>query len=337
MNKPRTLAALALGLSLGLAGFGPVALAQRGGHEEPEAEAADSCSTTQENESDNSTGDASQSGLININNIGIQGNNLDVLGNLLCQGVFLNDIVAGVLGFAQGGDGDHDGDGHGDDGCSTSQDNSSENETGDAGQHGLVNLNNVALQGNNLGVGGNLLCGGNFLNDVVAGILGFAEGGDGDHDGGGADDGCSTDMTNDSENETGETIQGGLIGVNNIGVQGNNIDALGNALCSGNFLNGLTAGILGHAEQGDDDGDHHRGRDRDRHFGAAGRGDRDHDAACSTDMDNSSENETGDSLMGGLLNLNNLAVQGNNIGVLSNGLCGSIFLNDVLVSVLGLL
>ena len=330
MNKPRTLAALALGLSLGLAGFGPVALAQRGGHHKPDARAADSCSTSQENESDNATGDASQSGLINLNNIALQGNNLDVLGNLLCSGVFLNDIVAGVLGFAQGGDGGHGGGGV-DDGCTASQDNSSDNETGDAGQGGLINLNNLAVQGNNIGVGSNLLCGGNFLNDIVAGVLGSAKGGHGGH-GGGVDDGCTTDMDNDSDNETGDTVQGGLLGVNNIGVQGNNIDALGNALCSGNFLNDLTAGILGHAEQGDD---HRRGRDRDHDFGAAHRGDSDHDASCSSDMDNSSENETGDALMGGLLNLNNLAVQGNNVGVLSNGLCGAIFLNDVLVSVLG--
>ncbi len=322
MNKPRTLAALALGLSLGLAGFGPVALANRGGHEEPEAEAAESCSTTMENESSNSTGESSQSGLINLNNIGVQGNNLDVLGNLLCQGVFLNDVVAGVLGFAEGDDdGDDDGDGDAA-GCNTSMENGSDNETGESEQGGLLNLNNVAVQGNNIGVGGNLLCGGNFLNDVVAGILGFAEGGDGDFSDEGGADGCTTDMANDSDSETGESEQGGLLAnVNNVAVQGNNIDALGNALCDGNFLNGLTAGILGGAEQGDDDDD-------DDDDGDA--------AACSTDMGNGSENSTGDSLLGGLLNLNNLAVQGNNVGVLDNGLCGSIFLNDVLVSVLGL-
>lgn len=330
MNKPRTLAALALGLSLGLAGFGPVALAQRGGHDEPEAEAADSCSTSQSNESSNSTGDTSQSGLININNIGIQGNNLDVLGNLLCHGVFLNDIVAGVLGFAEGGD--HDGDDDGDGaGCSASQDNDSDNETGDAEQQGLVNLNNVAVQGNNIGVGSNLLCGGNFLNDLVAGILGGAVGGDGDFsDDGGADDGCSVEMDNGSDNETGDTLSGGTVAnVNNVAVQGNNIDVLGNALCDSNFLNGLTGGILGFADGDDDDDDD---------FDAAGRDDDgDHDASCSTSMSNDSENSTGESILGGLLNLNNLAVQGNNVGVLSNGLCGSIFLNDVLVSVLGLL
>ncbi|MGH9035051.1 MAG: hypothetical protein ACRD0O_04750, partial [Acidimicrobiia bacterium] len=84
MNKPRKLAALALGLSLGLAGFGPAALAKR--NDEPKADKADSCSTSQSNDSDNSTGDTSQSGLININNIALQGNHLDVLGNLLCQG-----------------------------------------------------------------------------------------------------------------------------------------------------------------------------------------------------------------------------------------------------------
>jgi hypothetical protein len=41
--------------------------------------------------------------------------------------------------------------------------------------------------------------------------------------------------------------------------------------------------------------------------------------------------------MGGLLNINNIALQGLNVPVLSNGLCGSIFLNDLLVSVLGIL
>lgn len=321
MNKPRKLAALALGLSLGLAGFGPAALAQRDEPEEPEAEVAESCSTSQSNDSTNSTGDTSQSGLININNVAVQGLNLDVLGNLLCHGVFLNDVVAGILGFAEGGDDDGDGDGDAA-GCSSSQDNGSDNETGDSEQNGLINANNVAVQGNNIGVGGNLLCGGNFLNDVVAGVLGFAEGGDGDHSGDGGADGCTTDQSTDSTNETGETIQGGLVAnVNNVAVQGNNIDALGNALCDGNFLNGLTAGILGGAEQGDDDR-HHDGDDA---------------SECSTNQENDSENETGDTLMGGLLNLNNLAVQGNNVAVLSNGLCGSIFLNDVLVSVLGIL
>jgi hypothetical protein len=332
MIKPRKLAALALGLSLGLAGFGPAALAQR--NEEP-AESADSCSTSMSNDSTNSTGDSSQSGLININNVGVQGNNLDVLGNLLCQGVFLNDVVAGVLGFAEGGD---NGGGHGgdDDGCSSSMDNDSDNSTGDSEQNGLVNANNVAVQGNNIGVGGNLLCGGNFLNDVVAGVLGTAIGGDGDHSGKGGADGCTTEADNDSDNETGDSIQGGTVAnVNNVAVQGNNIDVLGNGLCNSNFLNGLTAGILGGAFQGDDDrrgGDRHHDRDRFRNSG------RDHDAAnCSVDMDNGSDNETGDSLLGGLLNLNNLAVQGNNVEVLGNGLCGSIFLNDVLVSVLGIL
>lgn len=327
MNKPRKLAALALGLSLGLAGFGPAALAQR--HEEP-AESADSCSTSMSNDSTNSTGDSSQSGLININNVAVQGNNLDVLGNLLCQGVFLNDVVAGVLGFAEGGD---NGRGHGGgDGCSSSMDNDSDNSTGDSEQNGLVNGNNVAVQGNNIGVGGNALCGSNFANDVVAGILGTAIGGDGDHSRNGGADGCTTEADNDSDNETGDSIQGGTVAnVNNVAVQGNNIDVLGNALCDSNFLNGLTAGILGGAFQGDNDG-HDRDHDGFR------KSDRDHDAAnCSVDMDNGSDNDTGDSLLGGLLNLNNLAVQGNNVEVLGNGLCGSIFLNDVLVSVLGIL
>ncbi len=331
MNKPRKLAALALGLSLGLAGFGPAALAQRNGHEEPEAEVAESCSTSQSNDSTNSTGDSVQSGLININNVGVQGNNLDVLGNLLCHGVLLNDVVGGILGFAEGGD-----DGHGDGdaaGCTSSMENESDNSTGDSQQDGLVNANNVAVQGNNIGVGGNALCGSNFLNDVVAGVLGFAEGGDRDFSDEGGADGCSTGMENESDNETGDSLQGGLVAnVNNIAVQGNNIDALGNALCGSNFLNDLTAGILGTAF-GDDDrhGGHHDG------FRSSERHDDDASASCSSDFENESDNATGDSLLGGLLNLGNIAAQGNNIGVLGNGLCGSIFLNDVLVSVLGIL
>jgi hypothetical protein len=316
MNKPRKLAAIALGLSLGLAGFGPAALAQRNGPEEPEAESAESCSTSQSNDSTNSTGDSTQSGLLNINNIAVQGNNLDVLGNLLCHGVLLNDVVGGVLGFAEGGDDDGDGDAAG---CTSEMENGSDNSTGDSEQSGLVNGNNVAVQGNNIGVGGNALCGSNFLNDVVAGILGSAEGGERDFSGEGGADGCTTEQETDSENETGESAQAGLLAnVNNIAVQGNNIDALGNALCGSNFLNDLTAGILGSA------------------FGDDGDGGGGSDAECSSDMENESENSTGDSLLGGLLNLGNIAAQGNNIGVLGNGLCGSIFLNDVLVSVLGI-
>jgi hypothetical protein len=338
MNKPRKLAAIALGLSLGLAGFGPVALAQRNGPEEPEAEVAESCSTSQSNDSTNSTGDSVQSGLININNVGIQGNNLDVLGNLLCHGVLLNDIVGGILGFAEGGD--HDGDGGDAAGCTSSMENESDNSTGDSEQNGLVNANNVAVQGNNIGVGGNALCGSNFLNDVVAGVLGFAQGGDRDFSDEGGADGCSVDMENESDNETGDSLQGGLVAnVNNVAVQGNNIDALGNALCGSNFLNDLTAGILGGAF-GDDDGHHGHHGDHDGHhdgFRSSERHDDDASASCSSDMENESDNATGDSLLGGLLNLGNIAAQGNNIGVLGNGLCGSIFLNDVLVSVLGIL
>jgi hypothetical protein len=253
MRNPRKLAVLALGLSLGLAGLGPAAFAQRefdDDEPEEEVEAADSCSTSQSNESTNSTGDSSQSGLVNINNIALQGLNLDLLGNLLCQGVFLNDIVGGVLGFAEGGDDDGDGEAAE---CETEQENTSDNSTGGSAQDGLVNVNNIALQGLNLDVLGNALCDANFLNDVTAGILGVAIGGDDDGDDG---------------------------------------------------------------DDGDDD---------------------DAEAAeCATEQENGSTNETGASVMGGLLNLNNLALQGDNVAVLSNGLCGSIFLNDVLVAVLGL-
>ncbi|MGH8973137.1 MAG: hypothetical protein ACRD0C_08015, partial [Acidimicrobiia bacterium] len=86
-------------------------------------------------------------------------------------------------GGGHDGDGhDHDGDGHDHDGdfeasCSVSQDNGSDNSTGDAAQSGLINVNNIALQGLNLDILGNLLCRGNFLNDLTAGILGTAIGG----------------------------------------------------------------------------------------------------------------------------------------------------------------
>lgn len=316
MKKSRRLATLAIGLSLGLAGFGPAALAMRDlDDHDHEHEATSECSTEMSNDSDNSTGDSEQSGLININNIGLQGLNLDLLGNLLCQGVFLNDLVAGVLGSAEGGDGG--GGSEGESGCSTSQENESENETGESEQSGLVNLNNVVLQGNNLDVLGNLLCGGNFLNGLTAAVLGSAEN-DGGGDGYETEAECATDQDNDSDNDTGESDQDGLVNGNNVGLQGNNLDVLGNALCAGNFLNGLTAAVLGSAEN---DGD----------------GGYEVEAECSTDQDNDSENETGDSSMGGLLNLNNIVLQGDNVAVLSNGLCGSIFLNDILVSILGIL
>lgn len=327
MKKSRHLAVMALGLSLGLVGLGPTALAKRPHHEKPKPEAAGQCSTSQSNDSDNSTGGSSQSGLINVNNIAVQGNNIDLLSNLLCQGVFLNDIVAGVLGTARGGDGDSDSGKPAD--CTTDQDTGSENDTGDSGQQGLVNANNVAVQGNNLDVLGNLLCGGNFLNDVVAGVLGTAKGGDSDRAGSGGASDCTTDQDNESESSTGDSYQDGAVNANNVAVQGNNIDALGNALCDGNFLNGLTAAVLGTARQGDGHHDGHHDGDHDGHHSRP--------AECATDQDADSDNKTGDSVMGGLLNLNNLAVQGNNVAVLSNGLCGSIFLNDVLVSVLGVI
>ena len=75
-----------------------------GDHDDDEA---DSCSVRQDNDSDNSTGETSQSGLININNIALQGNNLDVAGNLLCQADFLNDLTVAVLGTAIGDSDEH--------------------------------------------------------------------------------------------------------------------------------------------------------------------------------------------------------------------------------------
>lgn len=136
------------------------------------------CSVSQENESDNSTGESSQSGLINLNNIGLQGLNLGI-GNLLCQADILNGLTAAVLGTAIGGDSGDGGDG----GCVASQENESQNSTGGSQQSGLVNLNNVGLQGLNIGVD-NLLCQAD-INGLAAGVLGTAIGGDGDDDGDG--------------------------------------------------------------------------------------------------------------------------------------------------------
>lgn len=244
MKKPPALALAALGLTLGLAGFGPPAMATRN-HDDSSAANRRSCSTEQDNSSENSTGGSSQSGLININNVGLQGNNLDVLGNLLCQGVFLNDIVAAVLGTATGAENDGDGDGARRSGCSTDQDADSENSTGDSEQSGLVNLNNVALQGNNLDVLGNALCSGNFLNGLTAAVLGTATAAEDSDDDGRRRVECTSEQDADSDNDTGESGMGGLVNLNNVALQGNNIGVLGNGLCGSDFLNGLVVSILG--------------------------------------------------------------------------------------------
>jgi hypothetical protein len=255
MKKSRRFATLALGLSLGLAGFGPAALAMRDIHEpdEPDepptvVESADSCSTEMENSSDNSTGNSQQSGLININNIALQGLNLDLLGNLLCQGVFLNDVVGSVLGVVGLGGGDDNDAPAGDDGsCNTEMDNSSTNNTGNSGQDGLINVNNIALQGINLDVLGNALCGADFLNDLNVAILGDILNLDGDDDAAAADaDGsCNTSMDNDSDNSTGSSVMGGLLNINNIALQGLNVPVLSNGLCGSIFLNDLLVSVLG--------------------------------------------------------------------------------------------
>jgi hypothetical protein len=266
MKKSRRFAALALGLSLGLAGFGPAALAQRDHHDhphhdhpdqpdepdqpEPEVEAA-SCSTSMENSSDNSTGTSQQSGLINVNNIALQGLNLDLLGNLLCQGVFLNDVVGSVLGVVGLGGGDDNDAPAGDGSCNTAMDNSSTNGTGNSAQDGLINVNNIALQGINLDVLGNALCQADFLNDLNVAILGTilhpdgnddvaAAGGDSDDDGS-----CNTSMSNDSDNDTGTSVMGGLLNINNIALQGLNVPVLSNGLCGSIFLNDLLVSVLG--------------------------------------------------------------------------------------------
>lgn len=254
MKKSRRLATLALGLSLGLAGFGPAALAQRDDPDppdEPEVEATSECSTSQSNDSDNSTGTSEQSGLININNVALQGLNLDLLGNLLCQGVFLNDIVADVLGVVVDvDDDDADADADDDGSCTVEQENGSTNSTGNSDQDGLININNIALQGLNLDVAGNLLCQADFLNDLGVAVIGDILGDDdtdtdADDDAAATDSECSTEQENTSDNDTGTSVMGGLLNLNNIALQGDNVAVLSNGLCGSIFLNDILVSILG--------------------------------------------------------------------------------------------
>jgi hypothetical protein len=202
--------------------------------------------------------------------------------------------------------------------CSSSQSNGSDNETGDVEQSGLINVGGIALQGLNLGILDNLLCHGDLLNSLTAGVLGRAFGAEADDDDDDAEGSCGMSQENDSENETGDVIQDGLINVGGIALQGTNLSALNNVLCGGNVANGLLAGILGGAFGGGFDAD------------AA-------DDSCNSSQDIDSENETGVVVgLGGLLNVGGIALQGNNIGALDNLLCGSNILNDVTAAVLGI-
>jgi hypothetical protein len=245
MKKSRHLAAIALGTCVGLAGVGQVASARRGSDDDDRARSS-SCSSTQSNGSENSTGDVEQSGLINLGQVNLQGLNLSILDNLLCQGDLLNNLTAGILGSARrDGDGGGDRRGGGSD-CSSEQDNDSENETGDVVQDsGLIGIGGVALQGDNIGALNNVLCGGDVANGLLAGVLGSAFGGSG---GWGGSSDCESSQENDSENETGDVIQGsGLLSLGGVALQGNNIGALNNLLCGSNILNDATAAVLGMA------------------------------------------------------------------------------------------
>jgi hypothetical protein len=202
--------------------------------------------------------------------------------------------------------------------CAANQDNESDNATGDVEQSGLINLGQINLQGNNLGVLSNLLCGGLFLNDLTAGVLGTVLGGGASAADGDSEISCSADQSNDSESETGDIEQGGLIGIGGIALQGNNIGLLDNTLCGSNFLNGTLASVLGTVLGGEDE-------------------DGDREVECSADSENESENSTGEVTgLASLLNLSGLALQGNNIGVGNNALCGAVFGNDITAAVLGL-
>lgn len=241
MKKSRHLAAIAVGACVGLAGVGQVASARRGGNDD-EPVSRSSCASTQTNGSENSTGDVEQSGLINLGQVNLQGLNLSLIDNLLCQGDILNGLTAGVLGRAVGGDSD-DHDGRGGSACTSTQENDSENETGDVVQDGLIGVGGVALQGTNLGALNNALCGGDVANGLLAGVLGTALGGD-SHDHGFS--GCESSQENDSENSTGDAVGlGGLLNVHGIALQGLNIGALNNLLCGGDVLNDATAAVLG--------------------------------------------------------------------------------------------
>jgi hypothetical protein len=239
MMKSRHLAAIAVGTCVGLAGVGQVASARRGG----DSEAASSCSTSQSNDSENTTGDVEQSGLINVGGIALQGLNLSVIDNLLCHGDLLNNLTGGILGRAFGAESDDDDD-DSEGSCGISQDNGSDNESGDTVQGGLINVGGIALQGTNLSALGNVGCGGDLVNGLLAGILGGAFGGGWSSDA--MEDSCNVSQENDSENETGDVVGlGGLLNVGGVALQGNNIGALDNLLCGSNILNDVTAAVLG--------------------------------------------------------------------------------------------
>ena len=251
----------------------------------------------------------------------------------LATGTCLGLAGLGQVAFADRGrhHDDHDRDRRS--ACVAQQDNDSENTIRDSenetGLLSLLNLNNVALQGNNISVLANALCAADVLNDVNVAVLGDVDDEDDDRDGrhgrdgrdGGTD--CKAKQSNDSENKIGETENSsaiGLVNLGNVALQGNNVSALDNTACGADVANDVNVAVLGGVE--DEDGDS-----------------RDGSTSCKAKQGNDSDNRIGDSEnetgLLSLLNLNNVALQGNNISALSNLLCGADILNGLNVAVLG--
>jgi hypothetical protein len=169
-------------------------------------------------------------------------------------------------------------------------------------QHGLINVGNINLGLNN--ALGNLFCQSNVGNGLAIAGIGHALGGYvGDDDSG--DGSCvADDFSGDSDQE-----QEGLVNVGNLNLGLNNV--LGNAFCQSNVLNGLAVAGIGHALAGDLGGDDSGSGDC---IASSGSGD--------------SEQE-----QGGLVNVGNLNVGGNNL--LANAFCGANVLNGVAVAGIG--
>ncbi|MGH8999584.1 MAG: hypothetical protein ACRDY7_09355 [Acidimicrobiia bacterium] len=202
--------------------------------------------------------------------------------------------------------------------CSISQDNESSIETGDHEGGGLLGINNLIVGLDNLSLIDNLLCGSNVLNDLNIAVLGSVDDDDDDDDDGDSEVECSVEQDNESEIETGDSEMGGLISLNNVGVNANNVSALDNALCGSNVANDANVAVLGSVDDDDDDD---------------GRGDS--DVECSIEQDNDSEIETGDAGLFGLIGLNNVVAGINNLGLLGNVGCGANILNGLDVAILG--
>lgn len=163
MKKSRSLALIAMGgMLLGLAGIGQTALA------DDEVE----CSADVENGSENETGETSLLGLINLGGIGLLGDGLPLLSNLLCGADLANGLTAGILGAAES---EHDDDGDREVECSADMDNDSANDQGETEMFGLLNIGGIGLLGSGIGLLNNTLCGSSILNDATLGILGAAE------------------------------------------------------------------------------------------------------------------------------------------------------------------